>query len=112
MTPTRGHNRNGTRRRVEGAATLKAPGLRTTCIIRDISCRGAKLEVSSWVQLPKEFNLLIVRTNISRHAKLRWRRGNFAGVEFSGADLSEVEVEKPVTAGPQSSRRAQFLQRR
>jgi hypothetical protein len=95
MTAVRGQNRNGTRRSVLGAATLKGPGLRAACIIRDFSHHGAKLEVPRWVELPKEFNLLIVRTNVSRHAKLRWRRGSFAGVEFTGADLSDADVESP-----------------
>ena len=81
------------RRAVVGPAVLKAPGLRVDCIIRDLSARGAKLEVAEAIPLPKEFNLWLVKANTSRHVRLKWRRRHFVGIEFSGEDVNATDVE-------------------
>ena len=75
-------NRRAARQRVTGPALILGPKLEVSCIIRDLSSTGARVEVPSVVKLPPAFNLLLLKTNSSRHVLLRWRRGDFAGVEF------------------------------
>jgi hypothetical protein len=67
---------------VFGPAVIVAPGLRANCILRDLSATGAKIEVSHKVQIPKEFDVLLVKANSTRRVLLRWRNGNFIGVQF------------------------------
>jgi hypothetical protein len=74
--------RRAQRKEVFGHAIIVAPGLRADCVIRDLSATGAKLGVSWRVKLPKEFDVVLVKTNSTRHVSLRWRRGDFAGVQF------------------------------
>ena len=87
-------NRRAPRRSVLGRAVIKGPGLATDCLVRDLSATGARLQVDSSVQLPEEFNLLLMEANSSRHVILRWRAGEFAGVQFSQSDRAV-----PVTDG-------------
>ena|SRR5687767_6454781 len=78
----RWENRRTPRRKVMGTALVLGPDLEASCIIRDLSTSGAKIEVPSSVKLPLAFNLLLLKTSSSRHVRLRWRKGNFAGVQF------------------------------
>jgi hypothetical protein len=74
--------RRAPRQRVTGPALILGPKLEVSCIIRDLSSTGAKVEVAASVKLPPAFNLLLIKTNSSRHVLLRWRKGDYAGVEF------------------------------
>jgi hypothetical protein len=76
------NKRRAARRKVAGPALIIGPGVEASCVIRDLSATGAKLEVASSEKLPPAFNLLLLKTNSSRHVLLRWRRGDFAGVQF------------------------------
>jgi hypothetical protein len=89
------------RRPVLGHCLLVAPGLRANAIIRDVSATGAKVGISSRVKLPSEFQILDPKTNQARRVALKWRRGEFVGVQFceplppkeqdgSAEDLSNV----------------------
>ena len=57
----------------------------TSCMIKDISETGAKLQVASDVYLPDVFSVVLpVLDEIgdARPVCLRWRNGDFAGVRF------------------------------
>ncbi|MGV7034653.1 PilZ domain-containing protein [Methylobacterium symbioticum] len=55
----------------------------TPCEIRDLSARGAKLRVAPALDLPEVFELAIAAHDLRIHiVRLRWRRGEFAGVTF------------------------------
>jgi hypothetical protein len=54
------------------------------CVIRDLSDTGARLEFAGPTELPKEFRLLIVSTNMFIPAELAWQRGLLAGIRFTG----------------------------
>jgi hypothetical protein len=71
------------RRSVFGLAVAVAPDLRTNCVIRDLSSTGAKLNVSRRVKLPHKFRVALLKTKTMRAVLLKWRRGDFVGVEFS-----------------------------
>src|SRR5689334_5621765 len=87
------NQRKATRVNVLGHAVIIAPGIRASCIIRDISSTGAKLGVSQKIKLPAGFDLLLTKTETKRRVLLRWRRGDFAGVEFCQRMASTGEPE-------------------
>jgi hypothetical protein len=54
------------------------------CVVRNISERGASIEFSNVVRLPKQqMSLTIARKGRSFLAKIIWLRDNFVGVAFS-----------------------------
>ena len=76
------------RREVHGEAVIIAPGIRANCTICDLSATGAKIGVSQKIRLPDEFDLLLVRANTARRVLVRWRHGDFAGVQFRSSSHS------------------------
>lgn len=50
------------------------------CLIRDLSDGGAKLQVAAVHPLPQSFIVLQVIEGVAMTAKLKWRRGDLAGV--------------------------------
>ena len=78
-------NRASVRRRTlkEGKVILTDTTV-MDCRIRDLSDGGARLEFGGLTNLPKEFRLLIVGTNMVVPAALAWQRGQFVGVYFTG----------------------------
>jgi hypothetical protein len=54
------------------------------CVVRNISEKGASIEFTNVVRLPKEqMSLTIARKGRSFLAKIIWLRDNFVGVAFS-----------------------------
>ena len=78
---------------VFGDAVIIARGVREKCIIRDLSATGAKIEVSQQIRLPKEFDVLLMKTNSVRRVILRWRHGDFAGVRFASQSKTATHPE-------------------
>ncbi|TNC08617.1 PilZ domain-containing protein [Methylobacterium terricola] len=79
--------RAGRRRRVfqQGRLVL-GPDRLVACEVADLSVAGARLRVPARVALPEAFSLVIVGDDLRTVAvRLRWRRGDFAGVTFEGA---------------------------
>lgn len=53
------------------------------CVIRDLSRSGAKIRVAPEIGLPETFSLVIAAHDLrTLTVRLRWRRGDFAGVTF------------------------------
>jgi hypothetical protein len=66
-----------------GVAEIGDRGATRDCIVRNISDRGATIEFSNVVSLPKEqMSLRIARKGRSFLAKVIWWRDNFVGVAF------------------------------
>jgi hypothetical protein len=59
----------------EGAFTID-------CVVRNLSDTGAKLALPSILPVPDRFDLIILRTNVTRKCRLRWRREDEMGVSF------------------------------
>ena len=79
-----------------GVAEIGESGTTRECIIRNISDRGATIEFSGELPLPKEqLSLRIARKGRSFLAKVVWWRDNFVGVAFRGespaAPVSDIE---------------------
>jgi hypothetical protein len=73
-----------------GVAEIGERGTTRDCIVRNISDRGATIEFSNVVQLPKEqISLRIARKGRSFLAKVVWWRDNFVGVAFRAESPAE-----------------------
>jgi hypothetical protein len=73
-----------------GVAEIGERGATRDCIVRNISDRGATLEFSNVVTLPKEqMSLRIARKGRSFLAKVIWWRDNFVGVAFRAETPAE-----------------------
>lgn len=78
--------RAGKRHRVvqQGRIVL-GPERLVPCVIRDLSRSGAKIRVAPDCPLPETFSLVIAAHDLrTLTVRLRWRRGDFAGVTFEG----------------------------
>jgi hypothetical protein len=73
-----------------GVAEIGENGASRECIVRNISDKGASVEFSNVVNLPREqMSLRIARKGRSFVAKVVWWRDNFVGLAFSGSTPSE-----------------------
>lgn len=55
------------------------------CTVRDISEDGAKLQIDPSLEIPTNFELLLVQEMKIVSVRIRWRRRNFMGVQFASA---------------------------
>jgi hypothetical protein len=76
-----------------GVAKIGEGGATRDCVVRDISDKGASLEFSNVVKLPREqISLRIARKGRSFLARVIWWRDNFVGVAFAPESPSEFPV--------------------
>ena len=52
------------------------------CAIKDVSKSGAKIVVHSSFALSKSFDLIIDERNLILSVTVRWRQGNFVGIQI------------------------------
>jgi hypothetical protein len=91
-----------------GVADIGEHGASRDCVVRNISDKGASLEFSSVVKLPKEqLSLRIARKGRSFLAKVIWWRDNFVGVAFS----SDIPSELPVSDLEERLRKSEIKKR-
>jgi len=77
------------------------------CIVRNISDKGATIEFSNVVQLPKELlSLRIARKGRSFLARVIWWRDNFVGIAFRAESPAE-----PVSDLDERLRRSEIKKR-
>ncbi|SDS04368.1 PilZ domain-containing protein [Bradyrhizobium canariense] len=73
-----------------GVAEIGEAGTTKDCVVRNISEKGASIEFSDGVGLPKEqMSLTIARKGRSFLAKVIWWRDNFVGLAFNAETPSE-----------------------
>jgi hypothetical protein len=73
-----------------GVAEIGERGATRDCIVRNISDRGATIEFSNVVTLPREqMSLRIARKGRSFLARVIWWRDNFVGVAFRAETPAE-----------------------
>jgi PilZ domain len=73
-----------------GVAELDERGATRECIVRNISDKGASIEFSNVVNLPREqMSLRVARKGRSFLAKVVWWRDNFVGLAFKAETPSE-----------------------
>ena len=91
-----------------GVAKSGETGAAKDCVVRNISEKGARIEFSNVVKLPRErMSLTIARKGRSFLAKVIWWRDNFVGVAFS----SERPYELPVSDLEERLRRSEMKKR-
>ena len=96
-----------------GVAKIDENGATRECVVRNISEKGASLEFSNVVRLPKkQMSLTIARKGRSFLAKIIWLRDNFVGVAFSSETPSEFPVSDLEERLRKSEQKKRQLQRR
>jgi len=96
-----------------GVAGIGETGATRECVVRNMSDKGASLEFSNVVKLPKEkISLTIARKGRSFLAKVIWWRDNFVGVAFSSETSSELPVSDLEARLRKSEQKKRQLQRR
>jgi PilZ domain len=96
-----------------GVAEIGERGATRDCVVRNISERGASLEFSNVVKLPKQqMSLTIARKGRSFLAKIIWWRDNFVGVAFRSETPSELPVSDLAERLRKSEQKKRQLQRR
>jgi hypothetical protein len=86
-------------------------GATRECVVRDISEKGAQVEFSNVIRLPKErMSLTIARKGRSFLAQIIWWRDNFVGVAFSSE--TEFPVSDLAERLRKSEKKKRQLQRR
>lgn len=89
-----------------GVAEVGENGASRECIVRNISDKGASVEFSNVVNLPREqMSLRIARKGRSFLAKVVWWRDNFVGLAFSG------ETPEPVSDLEERLRKSEIKKR-
>ena len=96
-----------------GVAELGERGATRDCVVRDISEKGAQIEFSNVIRLPKEkMSLTIARKGRSFLARVIWWRDNFVGVAFSSERPYELPVSDLEQRVRKSEKKKRQLQRR
>jgi hypothetical protein len=96
-----------------GVAKVDDSGATRDCVVRNISDKGASLEFSNLVRLPKEqMSLTIARKGRSFLAKIIWWRNNFVGVAFKAETPYEFPVSDLEERLRKSEQKKRQLQRR
>ena len=65
-----------------------------SCLIRDLSDKGARIIFSDSVTLPHLFDLYIPQRDQTLRAKVRWRHGDEVGLAFATAEKNHAGDEK------------------
>lgn len=96
-----------------GVAGIDENGATRDCVVRNISEKGARIEFSNVVKLPKEqISLTIARKGRSFLARIIWWRDNFVGIAFSSQAPYELPVSDLAERLRKSEQKKRQLQRR
>jgi hypothetical protein len=96
-----------------GVAEIGERGATQECVVRNISEKGAHLEFSSVIKLPKkQMSLTIARKGRSFLSRIIWWRDNFVGVAFGPETPSEHPVSDLEERLRKSEQKKRQLQRR
>ncbi len=96
-----------------GVAELGERGATRDCVVRNISEKGAQIEFSNVIRLPKEkMSLTIARKGRSFLARVIWWRDNFVGVAFSSERPYELPASDLEQRLRKSEKKKRQLQRR
>jgi PilZ domain len=96
-SPSRSKPTSETRRSTRERTFLQARiafgdgAISSQCTVTQLSSSGARLNVSSSVSLPDRFEIAIPQRGVKFRARLVWRHGDQAGVEFEQLDESDFE---------------------
>lgn len=80
---------------LQARASYGDGAISTQCTVNELSDVGARINIASSFSLPETFDLAIPQRGISCRAKLVWRRGDQAGVDFVEADAAQAAEMEP-----------------
>ena len=89
-----------------GVAEINERGSTMDCVVRNISERGACVELDRAAKLPEEMNLTIARKGRSFLARLIWRQANKVGLAFR-----IMTLDQPVSDLDERLRRSEIKKR-
>ena len=75
-----------------GGKLLYAGAYSTDCIVRDMSDKGARLELPNGLPIPDEVQLLELKSGIAFDARVIWRRYPQIGIKFTNQHLLGGDV--------------------
>ena len=82
-----------------------------TCIVRNFSMRGAKIEIEGSAVVPGQFDFTVERKGLSCLAHLAWRNQTEAGLVFADTHATKAVVPldwaRKLAASERSNRRLQ-----
>ncbi|WP_461330645.1 PilZ domain-containing protein [Bradyrhizobium liaoningense] len=83
------------RQSVRRGVFLSVPGHITSepCLVRDLSNRGAGIQLNGLTLLPTEFSLSFDEFRTTYPCRLIWRQGDFIGVAFQNTGQYSTLVE-------------------
>lgn len=89
-------NRVSERKRtfISGRLVFGGGALSVPCNVRDLSAQGARISVDSEVTLPSRVTLEIPSRDLREESVLRWRHGEFAGLEFASAARAATPIDE------------------
>ena len=77
-----------------GMVAFNARNSTLACVVRNVSFRGAKVEIDGSTMLPDRVDFEIARRGLSCRARLVWRDADAAGLVFSnGQETSQGTSE-------------------
>ena len=76
-------NRTDPRRRILKSGRIDFGAGAIDCVVRNLSERGAALEVESPIGIPQTFDLVIVADRSRKRSQVVWRKEKRLGVRFS-----------------------------
>jgi hypothetical protein len=96
-----------------GVAEIDEHGVTRDCVVRNISEKGANIEFSGVVRLPREqMSLTIARKGRSFLARIIWWRDNFVGLAFSSEQPFRLPASDLEQRLRKSEKKKRQLQRR
>src|SRR4051812_17561062 len=97
----------------DGVAEIDQHGVTRDCVVRNISEKGANIEFSDVVRLPKEQkSLTVARKGRSFLARMIWWRDNFVGLAFSSEQPFQLPASDLEQRLRKSEKKKRQLQRR
>lgn len=76
-------SRAAARRKILKTGTIELGGdSRISCAVRNLSEKGAALEITSPLFIPDRFTLIVESENIRHRAQIAWRKNRRLGVTF------------------------------
>jgi hypothetical protein len=74
--------RSATRHRVYKRGTISFNGAGFDCTVRNLSARGARIDVDGLVPLPEHFDLVIESDKVTYRCRMIWSSAQRIGVVF------------------------------
>jgi hypothetical protein len=71
---------------LQARASYSDGAISTQCTVNELSDVGARINIATSFSLPETFDISIPQRNLTRRARLLWRTGNQAGLEFIESD--------------------------